>query len=31
MSNDNTGYTQFDSLEAAEEHYGLIRKESSEV
>ena len=29
MSNDNTGYTQFDSLEAAEEHYGLIRKEES--
>lgn len=26
---DNTGYTQFDSLEAAEEHYGLIRKEES--
>ena len=24
-----TGYTQFDSLEAAEEHYGLIRKENS--
>lgn len=29
MSNDNTGYTQFDSLEAAEEHYGLIRKEEN--
>ena len=30
MSNDNTGYTQFDSLEAAEEHYGLKEKETSE-
>jgi hypothetical protein len=29
ISNDNTGYTQFDSLEAAEEHYGLIRKENT--
>lgn len=24
-----TGYTQFDSLQAAEEHYGLIRKEKT--